>query len=405
MLNINEISKIGIGTYRMTNNSEDSGVLNYALKSGINIIDTASNYGFGESELLLGNNISKQMRSSIFIVSKVGYIQGEDINRVKNMDDLEYVELNEHFLFSIAPEFISFQLEQSLKRLKTDYIDCYLLHNPEYYYETNFSKSDLKIILLNSFSLLEQKVKEGKIRYYGISSNLLSSLPLKDILNSLHEFPNLKFLQFPYNIVERNYSFQLNDLESITIHQLKEQGLILLSNRPLNTTYGDKVLRLSDNPIENIDSVRSQEELSFNTFTSIIQQRLSDMQEDDSLENYYPISFFIENRRDIANQEAINKSINSYLIPFLEALELKNKKVLENLNDLRNYWIIFSQYNNQNRLDILKNKLYDEKILTRGDNRDLSLILAENYLNSGIDTVLMGLRKKTYIDKITDYFS
>ena len=136
------------------------------------------------------------------------------------------------------------------------------------------------------------------------------------------------------------------------------------------------------------------------TFGAKIKQRLSDIKEDTMLEKYYPIHFFIENRKMIANQEAIDKSINILLIPFLEAIGLKNEKMFQILRDLRNYWIIFSKYDNQNRLDNLKDKLYNEKKIIKNDNRDFSLTLAEKYIEKGIDTVLMGLTKKNYIDKI-----
>lgn len=400
MVKIDDISKIGIGTYRMgANDLENNKTLQYAIDSGINLIDTASNYNFGTSEILIGNTIDKQIRNAVFIVSKAGYIQGQDIEKVKN-NNLKHIELNENFLFSIDPDFISFQLENSLTRLNTDYIDCYLLHNPEYYYEQNISREDLTNRLFNSFLLLEQKVKEGKIRYYGISSNVFNSLPLKDILDSLGQFPHFKFLQFPYNIVERNLLFRLENEATVTISQLKEKGLYILSNRPLNTTYENKVLRLKDYPNENMDFISSQEQELFDLFKSIITERLLSMQADTMLENYYPINFFIENRRNIGNEEAVNKAIHSYLIPFLHALELKNENTIKLLNDLRNYWIIFSKNNNQDRLNNLKDKLYTEGILSKNDKRDFSLILAENYLNSGVDTVLMGLTKKEYIDRI-----
>ncbi|MBT2623630.1 aldo/keto reductase [Chryseobacterium sp. ISL-6] len=400
MVKIDDISKIGIGTYRMSaNDLENNKTLQYAIDSGINLIDTASNYNFGTSEILIGNTIDKQIRNAVFIVSKAGYIQGQDIEKVKN-NNLKHIELNENFLFSIDPDFISFQLENSLTRLNTDYIDCYLLHNPEYYFEKNISREDLKNMLFDSFLLLEQKVKKGKIRYYGISSNVFNSLPLKDILDSLGQFPHFKFLQFPYNIVERNLLFQLDNAATVTISQLKEKGLYILSNRPLNTTYENKVLRLIDFPNENMDFISNQEQELFDLFKSIITERLLSMQADATLENYYPINFFIENRLNIGNEEAINKAIYSYLVPFLDAVELKNEKTVKLLNDLRNYWIVFSKNNNQDRLNNLKDKLYTEGILSKSDNRDFSLILAENYLNSGVDTVLMGLTKNEYIDSI-----
>lgn len=400
MVKIEDISKIGLGTYRMgTNDLENIKVLQYAIDAGINLIDTASSYNSGTSELLIGNSINEITRTSIFIVSKAGYIQGEDIDRIRE-NNLEHIEVNESLLFSIDPDFVSFQIDNSLKRLNTDYIDCYLLHNPEYYYQKNVSKEELKHKLFNSFLLLEEKVRQGKIRYYGISSNILSSLPLKGILDALEQFPHFKFLQFPYNIIERNFFFHVDNEVIVTISQLKEKGLYILSNRPLNTIYENKVLRLKDYPIENIKFIEDQENILFDSFTDTIRQRLSSMQEDPSLDSYYPINFFIENRKNIGNDESIDEAIHSYLLPFLDALGLRNEETIKILRKLRNYWIEFSKSNNQDRLNNLKLNLYKEGILDRNDTRDFSLILAENYINSGIDTVLMGLRKKDYIDKI-----
>lgn len=399
MVKINELSKIGIGTYRMSvDDLESENAIRYSILSGINIIDTASNYNFGKSELLIGKIIDENIRDSVFIVSKAGYIQGDDINDVRKKK-LNHIEINENFFYSIESDFISFQLEKSLKRLNTNYIDCYLLHNPEYCYE-KLSKEQSKNILFNSFSLLEQKVKEKKIRYYGISSNSLNLLPLKDILETLERYPHLKVLQFPYNIIEQNSLFKVDEFQNISIQQLKNKGFTILSNRPLNTIYDNKVLRLVDNPIENIDYIEKQEDVLFSSLKSTISKRLIEMGEEAILENYYPINFFIENRKVIANQEAIDKSISAYLIPFLDALALNNKEIIDTLKSLRNYWINFSLNENQKRLDIVKNKLYAEGVLEKNNEQDLSAILAEKYTEDGINVVLMGLTKERYVDKI-----
>lgn len=401
MVNIHEISKIGIGTYRIGQDKRINvfDVLNYAIESGINIIDTAPNYNLGNSEMIIGSVLKNQNRNSVFIVTKVGYIQGEDIEQVKNIENHSQLFLSDNSFYSLSTNFVSYQLEQSLKRLNTDYIDCYMLHNPEYYFNGN--KEDLENIIFNSFSLLEEKVKKGYIRYYGISSNSLKTLPLHKIIKSLSKFPGFKFLQFPYNIVERNNNFDTEN-GKISIAELKKNGINILSNRPLNTVYENKVLRLSDCSFENIHVHYEEEGKLFEDFLTMIKRKLYDINEDPELENYFPIEFFIKNRKNIANPEAIDSAIISYLIPFLEALNLKNGEVYYILNKLRNYWIIFSKNNNQIRLNFLKKQLYKEGVLKEADHRDLSVILAQNYIKSGIDTVLMGLNRKEYIDKIKD---
>ncbi|MFL0139786.1 aldo/keto reductase, partial [Tenacibaculum maritimum] len=72
--------KIGIGTYKMSiNNIEHVESLIYAINEGVNLIDTASNYLFGDSEKLIGKTIDQIDREKVFIISKAGYIQGSDI--------------------------------------------------------------------------------------------------------------------------------------------------------------------------------------------------------------------------------------------------------------------------------------------------------------------------------------
>ena len=130
-------------------------------------------------------------------------------------------------------------------------------------------------------------------------------------------------------------------------------------------------------------------------------KQLSELNEETKLETYYPIKFFIENRKKIANVEAINKSIREYLFPFLEAINLKNNEIIKLLGELKNYWELYSKSHNQKRLEILKQNMIEEEKMKFDDKRDFSIILAEYYLNiGGIDSILMGLTKKEYIDKI-----
>ncbi len=74
MIELNEISKIGFGGYRIKNeNPEHETSLKYAIKSGCNLIDTASSYGNGSSEILVGKVIDGLKKTNNqFIISKAG---------------------------------------------------------------------------------------------------------------------------------------------------------------------------------------------------------------------------------------------------------------------------------------------------------------------------------------------
>lgn len=72
--------KIGFGTYRVTDSSEaHKEALRFALQSGISLIDTSSNYTDTHAETLIGNVLLEFERATVTIVSKFGYIQGQNM--------------------------------------------------------------------------------------------------------------------------------------------------------------------------------------------------------------------------------------------------------------------------------------------------------------------------------------
>src|SRR5919108_2955833 len=120
--------------------------IHYALEAGINFFDTAANYGCGHSERILSQAIAGR-RDRVIIATKFGYVVDE-VNRI--------VTETEDVLPRIRQE-----CEDSLRRLKTDYIDLYQFHRDEY---------DLKKAR-EVRDFLETLVREGKIRWYGWSTD------------------------------------------------------------------------------------------------------------------------------------------------------------------------------------------------------------------------------------------
>ncbi len=120
-----------------------------ALDAGVNLFDTAANYGTGHSEIVLGEAL-KGRRDKAVIATKFGYIVNEAEKVVYGDDD--------QILANVRTD-----VENSLRRLDTDYIDVYQLHVGEY-------DPDLALDLRG---LLEELVGEGKIRWYGWSTDLV----------------------------------------------------------------------------------------------------------------------------------------------------------------------------------------------------------------------------------------
>ena len=148
-----QLPEVGFGLWTVATNwwgrieeSEKIRLLERALDLGINFFDTADTYGEGYGEELLAKALGRD-RHNIVIATKFGYDFYDSIERIGHQERTQKFE----------PDFIRFACEQSLKRLKTDYIDLYQLHNPRM---DAIEKDEV-------FDLLDSLVHEGKIRHYG----------------------------------------------------------------------------------------------------------------------------------------------------------------------------------------------------------------------------------------------
>ena len=148
-----DLSEIGFGLWTLgttwwghIEESDKVQLLEKAVDLGMSFFDTADTYGEGYGEEILGRALAHE-RHNIVIATKFGYDFYDSVERIGHQERTQRFE----------PDFIRFACEQSLKRLKTDYIDLYQLHNPRM---EAIEKDEV-------FDLLDALVKEGKIRYYG----------------------------------------------------------------------------------------------------------------------------------------------------------------------------------------------------------------------------------------------
>ena len=132
----------GIKGWRNVSEKKVREAIQKAYKCGINFFDTAPIYGNGKSEEILGYELSL-FREKIFIASKCGLVQHEN-------------GVVEH---SLDPDNILREIETSLNRLKTDYIDLYQIHFP-----------DGKTAWDKVFSVMQKLQQEKMIRYFGVSN-------------------------------------------------------------------------------------------------------------------------------------------------------------------------------------------------------------------------------------------
>lgn len=259
------MSNFAFGTYRITDhNPQHIEALKEAIAMRISMIDTSSNYMDGAAERAIAlacKSFDNTITDSIEIVSKVGYIQGSNLVRHKEKPFLEVVPYSENCYHSISASFIKDQLQGSLERLQREYVDCYLLHNPEYYLyhavNQNIDEAtrldEMYRRIYEAFVALEELVQEKKIFGYGISSNSFALsqsdkffLPYEDLQtlaekaaqevgNSKHSFTTL---QLPINLLEQ---------EGLKCAKwAKKNNLRVLANRPLNAQKDALMYRLAD---------------------------------------------------------------------------------------------------------------------------------------------------------------
>jgi aryl-alcohol dehydrogenase-like predicted oxidoreductase len=173
-----EISVIGLGCWNFGGEWDQvtdeiaENIINIAIDKGINFFDIAPVYGFGHSEEVLGNAIKKNgKRNEIIIASKAGLIWN-DKREITN---------------DLSKESLLKEIDESLTRLQTDYIDIYQMHWP-----------DPKVSLEETAEALKVIKDSGKIRYIG-----LTNFSIEDV-KKMMTMIDIDCQQGLYNMLERN---------------------------------------------------------------------------------------------------------------------------------------------------------------------------------------------------------
>ena len=209
-----EVSTICLGTMtwgEQNNQKEAFEQMNYALDNGINFFDTAEIYPspcfektYSLTEKIIGNWFGeKKNRKEVILASKIA---GPGLPWVRN-GGLNYSQQN-----------IKKALEDSLKRLQTDYIDLYQLHWPErktnffgrlnYKHKEEDEWNDFEKILIT----LEKFIKQGKIRYIGLSNETSWGLSKFLEVSKSKKLPKVMSVQNSYNLLCRTYEIGLAEI-------------------------------------------------------------------------------------------------------------------------------------------------------------------------------------------------
>ncbi len=181
-----------------TPQNEANQLVNKALEAGINFFDTANVYSTGISEEMLGKALGSR-RKDVVLATKVRGRMGEGVNDI-----------------GLSRVHIRQQVEASLRRLDTDYIDLYQIHGVDPY--ASFE---------DTLRTLDDLVREGKVRYIG-ASNLMAWHLMKTLgISEKNGWEKFKSLQAHYSIATR-------DLEREVVPLLRDQNIGLMVWSPLS---------------------------------------------------------------------------------------------------------------------------------------------------------------------------
>jgi aryl-alcohol dehydrogenase-like predicted oxidoreductase len=165
------VSEIGFGTMSLPLDEQESTyIIHKAIDEGINFIDTADLYQFGNIESLVGRALERK-REDVILATKVG-------NR--------WDQVEKGWDWDPSKAYIKEEVHQSLNRLKTDYIDLYQLHG-----------GTIDDPIDETIEAFEELKKEGLIRYYGISSIR------PNVIKQYLERSNIVSIMMQYSLLDR----------------------------------------------------------------------------------------------------------------------------------------------------------------------------------------------------------
>ncbi len=186
------------GSWGNSDHDESVRMIHTALDAGINFIDTADVYGAGESEEIVGKALAGGRRDDVVLATKFHNPMGEDANRRGN-----------------SRRWIVRAVEDSLRRLQTEWIDLYQVHRPD-------PATDVE----ETLSALTDLVRQGKVRYIGSSTFPASSIVEGQWTSRERRLERFVTEQPPYSVLVRG-------IEADVLPACARHGMAVMSYSPL----------------------------------------------------------------------------------------------------------------------------------------------------------------------------
>lgn len=398
MLDLTELRPIGFGAYRVDVRSGlHRAALHKALDAGCNLIDTASNYGDGHSEALIGEVLAQRRDVDPFVITKAGYISPALHREFRSAGVIADAGNDDgRTSYRIDPDALRLSLDVSRRRLGRSCLDGVLVHNPEILLEQESTPVDVYAELERSFCFLEEEVDRGRLRYYGISSNSGLDLDLTAAAAARSsQDSHFRFVQFPLNLLEREAAGGSPSL----IERAHRLGLRAVSNRPLNALVDGSPVRLAYYG----SAESSCGDTTFDRCVEVVSGRLREIGSEAAWSDFAPMKFLRDNREGIPDPELVDAIWTNQVLPFVATLfgEALTEEIVALFDQLR----MLTRESSQATLAATTHRaladLADRLPGGEPTREGLAEAACRYCLSAGVDHVLVGMRHPAYVESLT----
>ncbi|MBG08889.1 MAG: hypothetical protein CME68_09035 [Halobacteriovoraceae bacterium] len=408
--------KICFGTHRLNfEDKQSSKLIELALNRGCTTIVNSSLINYDKYDEIIGSLLSSNKNLKPVIISKGGILtkgeKSEYLKTLKGNDKDACFPLKKNPLFSLDESVLEFQIENSLKRLKKETLDVFIIQYPEEYLISDLhTKDSFYDSIEHLITFLEKQVKTKKIKEYGFSSSSFSieetdKINLDKVINLSKKGRkeiHLKWIGFPLNLVERE-ALEKGKGGTSLLDFAKKNNLNTLSFRPLSAFSADKFLRLATYEEISKGFNYSESQRILEDFIDLLEFEILDKFGQITMNDYAFFTFLRRNWVELHDFDQLDYIFNDAIPIFISKIK-DNKVINEKVDTLHRVGSVQIRFDMTKRGNEFRKKAIKEGIIPDNPEKELATLAFETYKKWKIDFVSLNFREIGDIQKLTKFF-